>query len=163
MDRVLVSACLLGRPVRYDGSGKLFGHPVLTRWEREGRIVALCPEVAAGLSTPRPPAEIVGEGGGEGVIDGLARVVEAGGSDVTSSYLDAARIALDSARRAGCRFAVLTEGSPTCGSGFIHDGTFGGRRIPGRGTAAALLERHGIRVFPESRIAELDQLLDTDR
>ena len=60
MDRILVSACLLGSHVRYNGSYRLDNHPVLTRWQAEGRVVQICPEVAAGFSTPRPPAEIRG-------------------------------------------------------------------------------------------------------
>ncbi len=46
-DKVLVSACLIGQKVRYDGSAKLAGHAIIERWHNEGRIVALCPEVAA--------------------------------------------------------------------------------------------------------------------
>ncbi|MFJ1057095.1 2-thiouracil desulfurase family protein, partial [Bordetella bronchiseptica] len=64
MEWVLVSACLLGRPVRYDGRDAATGHPVLARWQAERRVVAVCPEVAGGLPTPRPPAEIAAGAGG---------------------------------------------------------------------------------------------------
>lgn len=157
--KVLVSACLLGNHVRYDGSFRLKGHPVLERWVAEGRAVPLCPEVAAGFATPRPPAEIVGGPGGEAVVAGEARVLEITGGDVTDRYLAAGRIALDTARRHGCRFAVLTDGSPSCGVSFIHDGSFSGAIKPGQGSTAALLEANGVRVFPETAIEELDALL----
>ncbi|RWE68578.1 MAG: DUF523 domain-containing protein, partial [Mesorhizobium sp.] len=41
MERVLVSACLLGSNVRYNGSFRLDHHPVLARWQSEGRIVQI--------------------------------------------------------------------------------------------------------------------------
>ena len=159
MERVLVSACLLGRKVRYNGSDKLSDHPVLSRWQAEGRVVPICPEVAAGFGTPRPPAEIVGAADGAEVICGRGRVVEDTGRDVTSLYLDGGRMALEMAEQTGCSYAVLTDGSPSCGSTFIYDGSFSGRMRPGRGTTTALLEAHGIAVYPEGRIDELDRLL----
>ncbi|AZO75241.1 MAG: DUF523 domain-containing protein [Mesorhizobium sp.] len=159
MERVLVSACLLGSKVRYNGSFRLDDHPILARWQLEGRIVQICPEVAAGFSTPRPPAEIQGGGDGHGVLQGQGRVIEQTGNDVTDLYREAAQLALDLARETGCRYAVLTDGSPSCGSSFIYDGSFLGKRLAGHGTTTALLEENGIRVFSEDRIGELDDLL----
>jgi uncharacterized protein YbbK (DUF523 family) len=52
--KVLVSACLLGEPVRHDARHKLSRHPALQRWLDEGRVVRVCPEVAGGLPVPRP-------------------------------------------------------------------------------------------------------------
>ena len=71
--RVLVSACLLGQPVRYDGQSKGIVSDWLSELGAEGRALAFCPEVAGGLPTPRPPAERQGE-----------RVVTASGLDVTA-------------------------------------------------------------------------------
>ena len=158
MERVLVSACLLGSHVRYNGSYRLNNHPVLTRWQAEGRVVQICPEVSAGFSTPRPPAEIRGTGGA--VLHGQGQVVEQTGNDVTPLYLEAGQIALELARETGCRYAVLTDGSPSCGSSFVYDGSFSGKRVAGRGTTTALLEANGIRVFSEDDIGELDDLLN---
>ncbi|PBC08874.1 DUF523 domain-containing protein [Mesorhizobium sp. WSM3859] len=159
MERVLVSACLLGSKVRYNGSFRLDHHPVLARWQSEGRIVQICPEVAAGFSTPRPPAEIQSAGDGHAVLQGHGRVIEQTGSDVTHLYREAGQLALDLARETGCRYAVLTDGSPSCGSNFIYDGSFSGARVAGQGTTTALLEENGIRVFSEDRIGELDDVL----
>ena len=159
MAKVLVSACLLGRPVRYDGRHKLDGHAILARWQAEGRVVPLCPEVAAGFPTPRPPAEIADGRDGGDVLAGTARVLEQGGRDVTGLYLLAGRLALELAQREGCRHAVLTDGSPSCGSRFIYDGSFRGQRHPGHGSTAALLAAHGIEVFSEDAIAALDEAL----
>ncbi|TIW53756.1 MAG: GNAT family N-acetyltransferase [Mesorhizobium sp.] len=55
-------------------------------------------------------------------------------------------MALDLARETGCRYAVLTDGSPSCGSSFIYDGSFSRARVAGQGTTTALLEENGIRV-----------------
>ena len=159
MEKVLVSACLLGGKVRYNGSYRLNDHPILARWQAEGRIVQICPEVAVGFDTPRPPAEIRSTGDGQAVLHGQGQVVERTGNDVTALYLEAGQLALDLARRTECRYAVLTDGSPSCGSSFIYDGSFSGTRIPGRGTTTALLEANGIRVFSEDGIGELDNLL----
>jgi uncharacterized protein YbbK (DUF523 family) len=145
--RILVSACLLGQPVRYDGSHRQVLHATLEIWRREGRLVASCPEVAAGLATPRPAAEILDGLTGSDVLEGRARVAERTGQDVTPAFVDGARIALLTALRHNCRLALLMDGSPSCGSRRIHDGSFTGRSIEGRGVTAELLERHGIRVF----------------
>jgi len=63
MHRILVSACLLGQAVRYNATDKRCDDRVLRRWLAEGRVVAVCPEVAGGLSVPQPPAEIADEHG----------------------------------------------------------------------------------------------------
>ena len=158
MDKVLVSSCLIGRKVRHNGVARLSGHPVLDRWQAEGRIVPFCPEVGAGLGTPRLPAEIRGDGG-TAVLEGRAAVLDRSGADLTGYYILGARLALDVAVREGCRFAVLTERSPSCGSRLIYDGSFEGVKRPGSGVTTALLRAHGIAVFPESEIPQIDRFL----
>lgn len=159
MEKILVSACLLGRPVRYNGSAKPLRHPSLERWRREGRLVSICPELTAGFSVPRPTAEIAAAQSGETVLLDGARVIEATGADVTDLYVAGARAVLGLAREHGCRFALLIDGSPSCGSGFIYDGTFSGRKHVGAGVTAALLRQHGIEVFAETEIDALQARL----
>ena len=154
-EKILVSACLLGRPVRYNGSAKTVTHPALDQWRREGRLVSICSELTAGFSVPRPPAEIAASQSGEAVLSEGARIIEATGTDVTDLYVAGARAALDLAREHDCRFALLIDGSPSCGSGFIYDGTFAGRKHVGAGVTAALLQRNGIEVFAETEIDAL--------
>ena len=149
--RILVSSCLLGERVRYDGGDAAAASALLDRWRREGRLVPFCPEVAGGLAVPRPPAEIEG-GGGEAVLLGAARVVVESGGDVSGQFLAGAREALRQARASGVRLAILKDGSPSCGSTYIYDGRFRGRRRAGRGVTSALLEENGIRVFSERQI-----------
>jgi uncharacterized protein YbbK (DUF523 family) len=153
MLRVLVSACLLGEKVRYNGAAATSDDALLAQWVDEGRVVPFCPEVAGGLGIPRPAAEIV-RGCGEDVLAGTASVVTRESDDVTDHFLRGAHLALAAARSHGVRLAILKDGSPSCGSDAIYDGTFSGRRREGRGVSAALLERHGVRVFSEARIAE---------
>lgn len=160
MTRILVSACLVGRPVRYDGRAKTASHPALERWRAAGWLVPLCPEVAAGLPTPRPPAEIEPGTSAADVLAGRAAIRTVDGADVSAAFRDGARIALETALAHGCRHALLTDGSPSCGSGFVHDGRFNGHRIAGEGVVAATLRAHGILVFADSDIDRLAALLD---
>ena len=153
MIRVLVSACLLGEKVRYNGAAAPAHDAVLATWINEGRVVPFCPEVAGGLGVPRPAAEIRGADG-EAVLDAHASVVTREGSDVTANFLEGAHKALAAAQSRGVRLAILKDGSPSCGSTWIYDGTFTGQRQHARGVTAALLERNGIRVFSEEQIAE---------
>jgi uncharacterized protein YbbK (DUF523 family) len=156
MQHILVSACLLGHPVRYDGKDAAADSEIFRRWQAEGRLVGVCPEMAGGLPTPRPPAEIRGGPGGAAVLAGRARVIDNTGSDASAAFIAGAQHALAIAVQRGIRLAVLKDDSPSCGSTHIYDGTFAGRKIQGFGVTAALLERHGIKVFSESHIREAD-------
>ncbi|GAA4236287.1 DUF523 domain-containing protein [Streptosporangium album] len=150
----MVSACMMGRKVRYDGAAKTSGDALLATWRQEGRLVPFCPEVEGGLPVPRPAAEIEGGAGGTAVLAGTARVLATDGTDVTQAFLAGARAALAAAQALGVRVAILKEGSPSCGSLTIYDGSFAGRRLPGSGVTTALLEQHGIAVFGEDRIPD---------
>ncbi|MGO4001360.1 DUF523 domain-containing protein [Pseudomonas fluorescens] len=152
MQKILVSRCLLGHRVRYDG-GASGPFDQLQQWIAEGRVVPLCPEVAGGLPTPRAAAEIPG-GQGVEVLDGSARVITAEGEDVSAEFLSGARQALALVQQHGIHIAVLKADSPSCGNLLTYDGTFSGVKVSGEGVTAALLSRHGVRVFNESQLAE---------
>ncbi|WP_431147158.1 2-thiouracil desulfurase family protein [Pseudomonas alvandae] len=152
MEKILVSRCLLGHRVRYDG-GASGPFDQLQQWLDEGRVVPLCPEVAGGLPTPRAAAEIPG-GQGAQVLDGDAAVITTDGEDVTVQFLSGAHQALDLVREHGIRIAVLKANSPSCGNLLTYDGTFSGVKVSGEGVTAALLKRHGVRVFNELELAE---------
>jgi uncharacterized protein YbbK (DUF523 family) len=151
--RVLVSACLLGERVRYNGADAASGDRILRDWLSEGRVVPFCPEVAGGLGVPRPPAEIQGQGG-DSVLAGAGEVRAQTGALVTNAFLRGAELALQTALAQGVRLAVLKDGSPSCGTGFVYDGSFTGRRTADVGVTAALLRRSGIPVFSETRLEE---------
>lgn len=154
MQYVLISSCLLGNPVRYDGRGVPHGDAVLARWRDEGRVVPVCPEVAGGMPVPRPPAEIEAGKRAADVLASGARVIAVTGQDVTVPFVQGAHAALALARQHGIRIAVLKEGSPSCGSGYVYDGHFAGRRQSGVGVTAHLLTRAGVRVFSEKQWAD---------
>jgi hypothetical protein len=84
--KLLVSACLLGHPVRHDGSASPIASQRLDEWRRQGRVIGICPELLGGFSTPRPAAEIAASEGGSAVLDGLAQVLEIGGADVSAEF-----------------------------------------------------------------------------
>lgn len=141
MKDILVSACLLGEPCRYDGKSK----PCVRVIALKGtyNLIPICPEVMGGLPTPRTPSEICGE-----------RVLMKDGHDVTENYNRGAETALAIARENACTVAILKEKSPSCGSGLIHNGLFDGGLVPGDGITAQLLKRNGIRVLGESEVTE---------
>ncbi|HJV90851.1 MAG TPA: DUF523 domain-containing protein [Holophagaceae bacterium] len=149
MIRILVSACLLGDPVRFDGQAKTIRDPRWDRWAAEGRLVPLCPEVAGGLPVPRPPAERQADG----------RVRDDRGEDRTGEFERGAQHALAAAREAGCTLAILKEGSPSCGVRRIYDGTFSRTALPGEGLTTELLRRHGLAVFSEAELDQVERLL----
>jgi uncharacterized protein YbbK (DUF523 family) len=159
MEKILVSACLLGSPVRYNGSDRLVDNPLIARWREQGRIVPLCPEVAAGFPTPRPPAEIEPGRLGDDVLGGSGRILDDTGADVTEAFRLGAKIALEMAVSQGCRFALLTDGSPSCGTSFVYSGRFDGAARKGNGVVAALLAENGIAVFSEREIERLAEAL----
>ena len=140
--KILVSACLLGTPCRYDGKSKR--HPLIDELSEKHDLVPVCPEVLGGLPTPRTPSERVGE-----------RVMMQDGRDVTENYRTGAQKALETALHEGCTLAVLKARSPSCGKGEIYDGTFTKTLISRDGVTAELLAKHGIRVLTEEEILSL--------
>jgi uncharacterized protein YbbK (DUF523 family) len=159
MESVLVSTCLLGEPVRYDGGHKRCDSQVLHRWLREGRVVPVCPEIAGGLPVPRLPAEISNGTGGQNVLTGAARVKDSNGCDVSMAFVKGAEYSLALARSKSIRIAVLKEGSPSCGTSYTYDGTFSRTKVSTPGVTAFLLRQAGIHVFSEAQFIEADELL----
>ena len=139
---ILVSACLLGCPCRYDGKSK--PNAAVLSLMAEHTLIPICPEQMGGLATPRLPAECK-EGG----------VFTQAGTDVTDQYRRGAEEALRLAKLYGCTCAILKERSPSCGSGQIYDGSFSRRLIEGDGVTAQLLKAHGSTVLGESEVDKL--------
>ena len=160
MKKILVSACLLGEAVRYDGRDKALDDRLLRQLLREDRVIGFCPEVGGGLPIPRPAAEIQ-NGGGAAVIAGHARVLTDSGDDVTDYFLAGARQALELCQEHEIRAAVLTESSPSCGGTQIYDGSFSRRAIAGAGVTAALLRSRNIAVFNQHQLRAAVEYLDS--
>ena len=136
MDKILVSACLLGDRCRYDGEGGDL--PILRKLQKKYDLVPFCPEVEAGLPVPRSPAEIL-----------RGKVVSKEGKDLTKEYDSAAEKAVRLCRLLGIHLAILKEGSPACGPRKIHDGTFMGGKVPGMGVTARALVQSGVKVYSD--------------
>ncbi|WP_340004557.1 DUF523 domain-containing protein [Paenibacillus sp. FSL K6-0276] len=143
---ILVSSCLAGMKVRYNGTDCL--DETIQNLLNENKAIAVCPELLGGFSTPREPAEIIG-GNGEDVLAGTAKVVDRSGTDVTGMYLEGAYITLAKAREVSATMVVLKENSPSCVSAMIYNGEFKGKKIAGNGVTTALLRKNGIKVTSE--------------
>jgi len=154
---ILVSSCLAGLEVRYNGTHCL--DYKIRKLIEKNKAIPVCPELLGGFSTPREPAEIIG-GNGEDVLDGKAKVVEKSGRDVTEIYIKGAYTTLKKAKEVNATKVVLKEYSPSCGSSMIYNGEFIGKKIAGNGVTTALLKRNGIRVISEEMFTEnLDKIL----
>ncbi|QAR34068.1 DUF523 domain-containing protein [Geovibrio thiophilus] len=154
MKKFLLSTCLAGENVRYDGGNNKIENAAFQRLVDAGLAVTACPEVDAGLSAPRRPCEIKGEGGGCAVLEGRAEVYGDDGQHLTEPFVKGAHMTLAKARENGCAAALLKHRSPSCGSTLIYDGTFSGVKIIGKGVTAALLAANGIRLFSEETLEE---------
>jgi uncharacterized protein YbbK (DUF523 family) len=140
MEKVLVSRCLLGELCRYDAK-PLNANCIeqLTGFE----LYPICPEMDGGLPCPRPRAEIE-SGNGNDVLDGLAKVKDDQGMDVTAYFLKGAQAALSLALANSLKKAILKEKSPSCGINLIY---IEGRLTAGSGVTAALLKRNGLEII----------------
>ena len=142
MENLLISACLLGIPCRYDGrSVKAVDVSAL---REKYNLIPVCPEIYGGLPTPRTPSERQGD-----------KTVMKDGRDVTENYLLGAKAAYDLCLELGCKKALLKEKSPSCGKGKIYDGRFTGTLTEGNGVTAEYLMARGIEVYGESEIDKL--------
>ena len=157
MSKILISACLLGEKVRYDGKDCLQTHPRLQECLQTGKIVLICPEMAGGLPTPRPPSEIQPNGTAEAVLNFQSKVLTKNGDDVSNEYRKGAHKALELAKQNNVVVAILKARSPSCGSKQVYDGTHSKKLVDGMGVTAQLLERNGIKVFDET---EIDAAID---
>lgn len=141
-EKLLISACLLGRPCRYDG--RSVTKVDVSRLEEKYELIPVCPEVDGGLPTPRTPSERIGD-----------RVLMKDGRDVTENYMKGALVAYEACLAHGCRIALMKERSPSCGVGRIYDGSFSGTLTDRDGVTAEYLLARGIRVLGESNFEKL--------
>ena len=161
MSKILISACLLGEPVRYDGKSLASEHPLIKQWLAQQCLIPFCPEVAGGLPTPRAAAEIIVHSGqlvgGQALLSNQASVQTQAGVDVSAPFMKGAQLALELCQQHNIRFALLSARSPSCGNETIYNGQFNKTLIDGLGVTAALLTNNGIEVFNQFEIDELAQ------
>ncbi|MFQ5344383.1 MAG: DUF523 domain-containing protein [Mariprofundus sp.] len=152
-EKILISACLLGENVRYDGGNSKVSSNILSQWQQQGRLISTCPEMSGGLSVPRVPAEIE-RGNADAILQGKSDIRRKDGIDVTEAYLIGAEMTLALCMKHHIRIAILKEGSPSCGVACVNDGSFSSHKIEGQGVTARLLARHGISVFSERQLSD---------
>ena len=149
MEKLLISACILGVSCRYDGKSKpCIVDEKLDKLIAKYELVPFCPEIYGGLPTPRTPSERVGE-----------RVLMKDGTDVTYQYKRGAEEACRLCGELGIKYALLKARSPSCGVGRIYDGSFSMALTEGDGVCAEMLRAQGIAVFSEEELERLYALV----
>ena len=148
---ILISACLLGRSVKYNGSNNL------VVWLEKYYDPKL---VMVGFSIPRPAVEIQG-GDGEKLVQEFLHKQEPDvsihnkqGLDITRPFSREITVLQALVRKHNVQYAILKERSPSCGVAQIYDGSFSGVRIKGKGVATAALEKAGVTCYSEETLTE---------
>ena len=163
--KILISSCLLGEDVRYDGNNSSIAfNPKFSFSSKElfmdilcdNEIYSFCPEVAGGLGVPRIPAEIVNN-------DKPFIIKNEEGADVTINFLLGAKKALDLCLEENIKVALLKANSPSCGNINVYDGTFTNNLVEGQGLTARLLKENNIEVFNEKQLNELEKFIKTNK
>lgn len=140
--KVLISSCLLGENVKYDGTNNsITQNQFIKKLQKLNLIVSICPEVEGGLPTPRVPVEIQNN-----------RAINKKGEDKTKEFKLGANKTLEIALQNDIEMAIMKSKSPSCGAGQIYDGTFLKKLINGDGISTALLKDKGIKIFGEDEL-----------
>ncbi|MGA1931461.1 DUF523 domain-containing protein [Arcobacter sp. YIC-464] len=162
--KLLISSCLLGEDVRYDGGNSSIAMGSSFTFSQkelfmdilcDNEIYSFCPEVSGGLTTPRPAAELVS-------ADKPFKVLTKEQDDVTINFLLGAKNALDLCVNEGIKVALLKSKSPSCGNEKIYDGSFSDNLVSGKGLTARLLEENGVTIFNETQLKELNKFIKTN-
>lgn len=136
MEKILVSACLIGKNCRYDGKNSL--KEEILQLQDQFMLIPICPEVDGGMSTPRLPSERRGN-----------QVINQIGEDNTLYFHDGAIHALALVKEHHIRSAILKSKSPSCGKDQIYDGTFSSTLTTGDGVLVEYLKKEGITIYNE--------------
>ena len=132
--KIVVSACLLGRNCKYNGTNNR--NERVIEYVKDKDVIEVCPEMLAGLGVPRVPIEIV-----EGVI------MSRDGRCVDGELREAIAKILDVLKDEEIECAILKSRSPTCGVKQVYDGTFSGVLVDGMGALAEAMANAGYRVI----------------
>ncbi|TDW20183.1 uncharacterized protein YbbK (DUF523 family) [Breznakia blatticola] len=133
-EKILVSACLLGENCNYRGDSN-YDEAVIS-YLKDKDIVAVCPEVLGGLSTPRAPSERIGN-----------KIINNLGEDVTKEFYAGANAVIKIVKEQNIKKAILKDCSPSCGLDEIYDGTFQHKVIRGDGILVEMLKNIGVEVI----------------
>lgn len=141
--RAIVSACLLGEPVRYDGTTK--ANNAVIEALKEYEIIPFCPEDPV-MGTPRERISVIAVGDDHKVITDNSKI------EVTTALKLQTQKIIDAHPDAD--LVVLKSKSPSCGLGTTPILTPSGEEIrKGHGVAAELfVQRFPGRVFDENNL-----------
>ena len=134
IDKIAVSACLLGVNCKYDSKNNY--NPKIQELIKDKRVYVICPEVFSGLTTPRIPSEIKNN-----------KVINIEGVDVTPYFEIGKEKTLAFLKDHGVTKVILKDGSPSCGYSYIYDGSFSHMKVSGMGKCAEYLVKNGIEVI----------------
>jgi uncharacterized protein YbbK (DUF523 family) len=145
-----VSSCLLGNEVRYDGGHKL-DRVIIDELGALFEWVPVCPEVEAGLGTPRAPMRLRCSGGAVRMVETMS------GRDRTDAVRRCAERRIWELGKLDLRGFVLKKDSPSCGrTGVRVDADEGASRRDARGLFAEALAQ----AFPRLPVEDEGRLDD---
>ncbi len=143
--KLLISACLVGENVKYNGGNNLLND--LVKLSDIFELVPVCPEVLGGMTIPRLPSEII--------QTNPLKIINEYDIDMTPHFIDGAVQTEFIASKYDIKIALLKANSPSCGNEMIYDGNFNGTLVEGSGVTANLLKQKGIKVFNENQLEQL--------
>ena len=138
--KILVSACLLGKNCKYNGGNNY--NAAVAEFVKDKEVLAICPEMMAGMGCPRTPIEIV-----NGVL------MDRDGNNVDVDMRKAVADAMELIRKEDIQCAVLQSRSPTCGVNQVYDGSFSGKLVSGSGILAQALKNAGYQTIDAEDLA----------
>ncbi len=148
--KILISACLLGQNVKYDGkNNSILENSFIKKLLNLNMLIPICPEVEGGLSVPRIPVEIKNK-----------NAIDKEGNDRTKNFFLGAKRTCELALQNDAKIAILKAKSPSCGKGKIYDGTFTKKLIDANGIVVMALEKIGVEVYTEDDLIRLENILN---
>lgn len=135
--KYFVSACLMGKKCKYNGGDNY--DPFLESLLKDDEVILICPETEGGLPVPRNPVELNGN-----------KTLDREGNDYTSFFSKGVEIVVEKAEKEQPDAFILQPRSPSCGYGFIYDGTFSNTLIEGNGLLGQKLLEKGYKIYNPS-------------
>jgi len=147
--KIIISACLLGDDVKYDGTNNsILNDPLIQKLIELDMLIKICPEVEGGLPIPRPKAEIIGN-----KVQNIDKI------DVTQQFLLGAKKICEIAQKNSVKIAILKSKSPSCGKDFVYDGSFSRVLVNRDGMSVRALKNMGVKVFSEKELKKVEKIL----
>jgi uncharacterized protein YbgA (DUF1722 family)/uncharacterized protein YbbK (DUF523 family) len=148
--RIGVSTCLLGEHVRYD-AGHKHDRYITDVLGRHFDLVGVCPEVEAGMGTPREPVRLVRQD------DAIRMRGVKSGADHTTAMQSFARRRVAEIARLGLSGYILKKGSPSCGMERVRTYTAAGMPAP---AARGMFAEELLKAVPLLPVEEEGRLAD---